>query len=113
MTFDSIVAVLRRGVLAVALGVVAPLPALAQSYLATDLGQLDGKTTFGMGINASGQITGYSVGGGITQAFVSGANGQGLTALSIPGYEGYGTYARAINASGQVAGYVNLASGLT
>ena len=76
----------------------------AQQYTVTDLGTLGGPTSYGTGINATGQVAGTSItAGGHWHAFVY-ANGTmedlGTLGSSLPESWGYG-----INAIGQVAGY--------
>ena len=70
-----------------------------------DLGGLGGTNSFAIGINASGQVIGYSNDPEVeaNRVFITGANGVGVTYLETLG----GTYgfASAVNASGQVAGY--------
>lgn len=55
---------LHRGVVVMAVGLAALIAALsanaAQNYTATPLGALDGKASFGYGINNTGQVTGWS-----------------------------------------------------
>ncbi|MBS0588718.1 MAG: PEP-CTERM sorting domain-containing protein [Proteobacteria bacterium] len=65
----------------------------------TDLGTLDGTSTYGMGINNSGQVAGSADN---RHAFITGPNGVGMTDLGTLG----GTTAEAlgINDSGQVVG---------
>lgn len=86
------------GVIITALGLSAPAQAL---YKITDLGTLGGADSYGMGINNSGQVTGYSkISNGDTHAFVA-VNGV-MTDLGTLGSEpskGYG-----INNYGQVTG---------
>jgi len=76
--------------------------ALATSFRLTDLGTLGGSESFGVAMNASGQVTGRSTtAGGETHAFLW----NGTTMLDFGEGEG-----RAINASGQATGYVRVLS---
>lgn len=81
------------------------VPASAQSYTAFDIGTLGGRGTYATAINATGQVTGnsYTSDFGPHHAFVTEANGRGMTDLgTLPGGNislGFG-----INASGQVTG---------
>lgn len=76
----------------------------AGSYTALDLGRLDGLRMRAMGLNASGQVVGISVGNvDPVDAFITNANGAGLRALDeLPSYL---NYASGINDVGQVTGY--------
>src|SRR5262249_30683518 len=75
----------------------------------TDLGTLlagNSGSSFGEGINSTGQVTGNAAAPGGTHAFRSSPNVQPsvLTHLrALPGYTG--SFGKAINAAGQVAGY--------
>jgi probable HAF family extracellular repeat protein len=82
---------------------VAPVAAAAApTYLVEDLGTLSGDaTSVAMGINATGQVVGWS-GSVATRAFVS-TDGAGMVALAAPAGRPV-TTARAINDSGAVAG---------
>ena len=77
-------------------------------YFLKDLGTLPGGTSsFGNGVNASGQVTGVaSTADGSQHAFLSGPDGGPLKDLgTLPGgtfSEGFG-----VNASGQVTGFAN------
>ncbi|MDO9004847.1 MAG: PEP-CTERM sorting domain-containing protein [Aquabacterium sp.] len=84
----------------------------AQSYSAFDLGTLGGSTLIGTALNNLGQVVGSSTTvGGATHAFITGANGLGLTDLGTLG--GASSYALAINDAGQVVGRAARADGLT
>jgi len=86
-------------------GSVLAVPVFAQSYTAFDIGTLGGPGTYAAAINASGQITGNSdtANGGPNHAFVTLANGLGITDLgTLPG--GNKSLGFGINASGQVTG---------
>ncbi len=66
-----------------------------------------GSYSWGEGINASGQVTGYAIASdGGQHAFITGANGAGITDLGGLGVIGghYSSWGQAINASGQVCG---------
>ncbi len=82
----------------------------AQQYSVTDLGTLGGSTSYGTGINATGQVAGTSsTASGNWHAFVY-ANGTmedlGTLGTSLPESWGYG-----INAIGQVTGYSYISFG--
>lgn len=86
-------------------GLVLAAPAFAQSYTASDIGTLGGRGTYATAINATGQITGnsYTSDFGPHHAFVTEANGRGMTDLgTLPG--GNTSLGFGINASGQVTG---------
>src|SRR5438105_849729 len=82
----------------------------AQTYVIRDLGVLSGGSySSAFGINANGQVAGYSVGTGFSyHAFGATATGKisdpgaDLGAFDAPGNE---SNANGINASGQVAGW--------
>ena len=77
----------------------------AVSYSAVQLGTLGGTGTYAYGINASGQVAGWSWMAGNTagHAFITGANGVGMTDLGTLGGANW-SQAYDINASGQVVG---------
>ncbi len=84
----------------------------AQSYSVLDLGTLGGSSLIGAGLNNLGQVVGSSTtASGATHAFITGANGLGLTDLGTLG--GASSYASAINDAGQVVGSADRADGLT
>lgn len=86
-------------------GLVLAAPAFAQSYTAFDIGTLGGHGTYATAINATGQVTGnsYTSDFGPHHAFVTQANGRGMTDLGIlPG--GSTSLGFGINSSGQVTG---------
>jgi len=96
----------------------ATVSAQAPQYTFLDLGTLgDGGSVWATGINASGQVVGYSYRNGregysatdTYSAFVSGANGIGLNTIGTLG--GTWSQATAINDAGQVAGTAQLADG--
>ena len=74
----------------------------APLYTVTDLGTLGGISTYGYGINASGEVTGFSstTDGSATQAFLSDGTTHDLGSLGGTKSEGLG-----INDSGQMTGY--------
>jgi probable HAF family extracellular repeat protein len=84
-----------------------PLTGVAQQYTATDIGTLGGSTVSGTGINASGQVTGFSstTGNRATHAFVFSAG----TMQDLGTLGGTTSQASGINASGQVTGFAQLA----
>ena len=84
-----------------------PLAGVAQQYTATDIGTLGGSTVSGTGINASGQVTGFSstTGNRATHAFLYSAG----TMQDLGTLGGTTSQASGINASGQVTGFAQLA----
>ncbi|MGH8319124.1 MAG: hypothetical protein ACREUL_14300 [Steroidobacteraceae bacterium] len=86
----------------VAATLLAPLSAYAASpYTLTDLGTLGGDTSGGLGINDSGEVTGYSTtSGGLQHAFLY--NGSSMTDLGTLGGDTSGGLG--INDSGEVTG---------
>src|SRR5262249_23018632 len=85
----------------------APLASAADtSYVVQDLGSLEGSMTFATGVNASGQVTGYSYVatsfGSVPHAFLWSAGA--MRDLGTP-EDGNYSVATGINASGQVVGY--------
>jgi probable HAF family extracellular repeat protein len=67
-----------------------------------DLGTLGGRDSYAFGINAAGQVVGYSS----ERAFMTGPNGTGMTDLLIKNYipEPGSSRAWGINDQGQVVG---------
>ena len=90
--------------LLLAMGFTVSSRAQATSYTALDLGTLGGADSYVYGINTSGQVVGYSYTSGIAagHAFITGANGVGMTDLGTLG--GTNSLAYGINTSGQVVG---------
>jgi probable HAF family extracellular repeat protein len=86
-----------------------PATCTGQNYAITDLGTLGGSSSIGYGINASGQVTGYSLTtGNIADAFLyTGGKMIDLETTLGSGSIGYG-----INASGQVTGLWNPAGAI-
>jgi uncharacterized repeat protein (TIGR01451 family) len=80
---------------------------LAQTYTITDLGTLGGSFSQGNGINASGQVTGFSylTGDAAYHAFLYSAG----TMADLGTFGGSYSEGRSINSSGQVTGYSYLA----
>jgi probable HAF family extracellular repeat protein len=77
----------------------------AQQYALTDLGNLGGTSSYAAGINASGQVTGwtYTTGNAAYHAFLySSGTMQDLGTLG-----GINSYGEGINAGGQVTGYAD------
>lgn len=89
----------------------ASLHAAALAYTATDLGTLGGSSSRAFGINALGQVTGFSdTAGGDSRGFVW----TGTALIALPTLGGPGSGGNSINNSGQVAGtssYDNIHSG--
>jgi probable HAF family extracellular repeat protein len=83
------------------------------AYNLTILGTLPGNSyNSGVAVNASGQVTGYSLPADLTtaEAFLSAPNGGPLKGLgTLPGGDFSESYA--VNASGQVAGFSTIAGG--
>jgi probable HAF family extracellular repeat protein len=73
----------------------------AVTYSITDLGTLGG-SSFGLGINEAGQVTGYSYTAAGTHAFIY-TPGSGMTDIDTLG-GGDSSYGRDINDAGQVTG---------
>jgi probable HAF family extracellular repeat protein len=101
--------ILKIGFVALCL---APAGLTQTRYSIADLGTLGGANSRGLGINNSGQITGYAdTGGGFYQAFLYG--GGGMTDLGTLPYDSYEWRASrtvrsegfGINNSGQVTGW--------
>src|SRR4051794_17247595 len=73
------------------------------SKTATDIGTLDGASSFATSINDAGQVAGYSgTAGGDLHAFITGPNGMGMRDVGTLG--GDLSMAFSINAAGQVVG---------
>ena len=84
----------------------ASTPAMANAdWTIKALGTLGGTTSFANGLNNLGQVVGYSYTAGdtIKNAFITGANGSGMTSLGTLG--GTMSEARSINNSGHVVGW--------
>ncbi len=83
------------------------------NYTALDLGTLGGAYSYATGVNASGQVVGYSSTNdkGAYRAFLTDANGANMRDLGTLG----GTYSHAygVNATGQVVGWANTADKFT
>lgn len=81
------------------------------AYSVFDLGTLGGASLTATALNNQGQVVGYGItSSGSTQAFMTGANGIGLTNLGTLG--GASSYAADINDAGQVVGRSERADGL-
>jgi probable HAF family extracellular repeat protein len=82
-----------------------PLSAQALQYSFTDLGTLGGSESTPIGLNALGQVVGYSTtADGYIHAFITGPNGAGMADLGTLGEINAPTFGVSINASGQVVG---------
>ena len=76
----------------------------------TALGTLGGAETYAFGINAAGRVVGYSsTTGGNSHAYITGANGVGMTDLGTLG--GGFSSALGINSAGRVVGFSDTADG--
>ncbi|MEO8767712.1 MAG: HAF repeat/PEP-CTERM domain-containing protein [Nitrosospira sp.] len=77
----------------------------------TDLGTMGGYDSEANGINAAGQVVGWSdTFAGLQHAFITGPNGVGMTDLGTLG--GSNSEANGINAAGQVVGWSDTAAGV-
>ena len=93
-----------------ALALTAAIPADAQTYTITEVGIPATGASFATGVNASGQVAGFSTtGAGAAQAWRYTA-GSGL--LNLGSFGGVDSRAFGINDSGQVTGYSRDAGGL-
>src|SRR5580704_4030450 len=79
--------------------------ARADSYTVTDLGTLGGAGSYAYGINASGQVVGYSHITGNSNAFYQAFLFSGGAMSDLGTFGGHDSYATGINATGQVVGY--------
>jgi probable HAF family extracellular repeat protein len=96
--------------LTVSVLLMAPLSAVAQQYIATDIDTLGGSGSVGTGISASGQVTGYTyTKAGPVHAFLY-SNGTMQDLGTLGGAE---SRAFGINSSGQVTGGADLAGDAT
>lgn len=90
----------------------ASIPAIAcADWSIRELGALDGTYSVAQAINDSGQVVGDDNGAGFNRAFITGANGLGISYLDNLG--GTGTHAADINIFGQVVGHSFTSAGNT
>ena len=92
-----------RGLALAALAALLRLSAGAQTYVITDLGTLETNATFATGVNASGEVAGYSVPG--TNAVRAWRYTAGLGLVDLGSFSGADTRALGLNDAGQVTGY--------
>lgn len=95
--------------ISLSIGLIIVTPASALTYTAIDLGTLGGRVGYATGINNTGQVVGYSYTTDSVHAFITGANGVGMTDLGTLG--GSASFANSINNAGQVAGVIPMAGG--
>ena len=101
---------LKRTVIFLAGISAASIPATAWAdWVIKELGAPDGTYSAAKAINDFGQVVGVDNGAGYNRAFITGANGVGISYLDTLG--GVGTYASDINISGQVVGHSFTAAG--
>ena len=93
---------ITRGVTAIGITLYMAGTALALPlFTITDLGALGGVSSVGLGVNDSGQVTGYINTGSVAdQAFFGDENG-------LIGLSGFDSQGQGINNSGQITGYFN------
>ena len=92
-----------RGLALAALAVALPLSVGAQTYVITDLGTLGTNAAFATGVNASGQVAGYSMGG--TNAAQAWRYTAGVGLVDLGSFGGADSRALGINDAAQVTGY--------
>ena len=94
---------LRSLILTAGVAIAGSMAAAAQTYTVTDLGTLGTNASFGTGINASGQVSGYSASG--TNAARVWRYSPGVGLVDLGSFGGADNRALGINNAGQVTGY--------
>jgi probable HAF family extracellular repeat protein len=114
MTQETLVGTNKVALLVATILLAGPVAAVAEKYTVTKLGTLGGTNSgigpfsYGLSINASGQVTGYSISnevGNQIHAFVTDAATNVMTDLGALGGAYNSSYGTGINAGGQVTGF--------